>query len=78
MIFKARRTWCLLRKTRLTTTTPWRPGAVARLQKRLDSGKAALKHDESFGYLLSVLDQLKVPKSSQNAWYSRKLHSSAN
>jgi len=45
--------------------------AVARLQKRLDSGKAALKHDESFGYLLSVLDQLKVPKSSQMLVFSK-------
>ena len=46
-------------------------GAVAQLQKRLDSGTAALTHDESYGYLLSVLDQLQVPKSSQMLVFSK-------
>src|SRR4051812_6816205 len=46
-------------------------GAVARLQKRLDAGEVTLKHDKSFGYLLSVLDQLKVPKSSQMLVFSK-------
>jgi hypothetical protein len=46
-------------------------GAVAQLQKRLDAGAATLKHDEAYGYLLSVLDQLKVPKSSQMLVFSK-------
>jgi hypothetical protein len=46
-------------------------GAIARLQKRLDSGTATLKHDESYGYLLSVLDELEVPKSSQMLVFSK-------
>jgi hypothetical protein len=46
-------------------------GAVAQLQKRLDAGTVTLKHDDSYGYLLSVLDQLKVPKSSQMLVFSK-------
>src|SRR5258708_1474203 len=40
-------------------------GAVEQLQKRMDSGEVVLNHDDSYGYLLSVLDQLKVAKSTQ-------------
>ncbi len=46
-------------------------GVVAQLQKRLDAGTITLKHDESHGYLLSVLDQLKVPESSQMLVFSK-------
>jgi hypothetical protein len=46
-------------------------GAVAQLQQRLDADAATLKHDDSYGYLLSVLDELKVPKSSQMLVFSK-------
>jgi hypothetical protein len=45
--------------------------AVARLQERIDSGKVKLKHQGAYGYLLSVLDELKVPKSSQMLVFSK-------
>jgi hypothetical protein len=38
---------------------------VARLQRRLDQGEAKLSFQEPHGYLLSVLQQLNVPLSSQ-------------
>src|SRR6185295_13826562 len=46
-------------------------GAVAQLQQRLDAGAATLKHDDDYGYLLSVLTELKVPKSSQMLVFSK-------
>lgn len=46
-------------------------GPVAQLQKRLDQGEAKLKYDPVFGYLPSVLDALKVPKSSQMLVFSK-------
>ena len=46
-------------------------GPVARLQKRIDEGKVKLKHQAAYGYLLSVLDELKVPKSSQMLVFSK-------
>ena len=46
-------------------------GAVAQLQKRIDTGATALKHDEAYGYLLALLDELKVPKSSQMLVFSK-------
>jgi len=46
-------------------------GVVAQLQKRIDSGAAALKHDEAYGYLLALLEELKVPKSSQMLVFSK-------
>ena len=44
---------------------------VARLQERIDTGKVQLKHQPAYGYLLSVLDELKVPKSSQMLVFSK-------
>lgn len=44
---------------------------VARLQARLDKGEAQLSHDPQFGYLKSLLDQLKVPASSQTLVFSK-------
>jgi hypothetical protein len=44
---------------------------VARLQRRLDSGKAMLKFEEPRGYLQSVLAQLNVPLSSQTLVFSK-------
>lgn len=46
-------------------------GAVAQMQKRIESGAVSLKHDEAYGYLLSLLDELKVPKSSQMLVFSK-------
>jgi len=46
-------------------------GPVARLQRRIDEGKVKLKHQGTYGYLLSVLDELKVPKSSQMLVFSK-------
>ena len=44
---------------------------VAQLQSRLDSGAATLKHQGAHGYLLSVLKELKIPKSSQMLVFSK-------
>jgi len=46
-------------------------GPVARLQRRIDEGKVKLKHDRAYGYLLSVLKELKAPKSSQMLVFSK-------
>lgn len=39
--------------------------AIAGLQKRLDAGAARLAHDDAYGYLPALLQELKVPASSQ-------------
>ena len=44
---------------------------VFRLQKLLDTGELTLSHDEHYGYLPSVLDALKIPKSSQMLVFSQ-------
>ena len=44
---------------------------VTRLQTRIDSGEAVLKHDERLGYLPAVLDALEVPVSSQALVFSK-------
>jgi len=44
---------------------------VARLQRRLDQGEAALSLQEPQGYLLSVLQLLNVPLSSQTLVFSK-------
>ena len=45
--------------------------AVARLQQRLDSGKASLSFDDTFGYLPALLQELKVSRSSQMLVFSK-------
>jgi hypothetical protein len=45
--------------------------SVARLQAEIDSGKAALKYDPARGYLPSVLEQLRIPVSSQMLVFSK-------
>ena len=45
--------------------------AVARLQERIDRGEVVLKRDPKRGYLPSVLQQLKVPVSSQMLVFSK-------
>lgn len=45
--------------------------AVARLQRRIDSGEVRLTADDNFGYLRSVLRALDVPESSQVLVFSK-------
>ena len=52
-----------------TTAAP--DDAVARLQKKLDAGSAALRFDKDRGYLPAVLRALDVPVSSQGLVFSR-------
>jgi hypothetical protein len=54
---------------RYATTPPNDP--IARLQRRLDRGDAKLRFQKPQGYLLSVLQQLKVPLSSQGLVFSK-------
>ncbi|MDB6121240.1 MAG: hypothetical protein JWQ71_233 [Pedosphaera sp.] len=46
-------------------------GPVARLQQQIDKGEVKLKHDADYGYLLSVLEALKIPRSSQALVFSK-------
>jgi hypothetical protein len=54
---------------RYLTTPPNDP--VARLQGRLDRGEVKLSFQKPQGYLLSVLEQLNVPSSSQGLVFSK-------
>lgn len=45
--------------------------AVSRLQKQLENGDATLEFEPYFGYLRSLLKQLKVPVSSQGLVFSK-------
>lgn len=45
--------------------------AVSALQARLDNGETQLKYEALHGYLTSLLDELKVPKSSQLLVFSK-------
>ena len=51
------------------TATPVNP--VSRLQARLEDGTASLKFEEPCGYLKSLLEELKIPVSSQTLVYSK-------
>jgi hypothetical protein len=44
---------------------------VAKLQQRLNDGKATLAYEPQFGYLRSVLQQLNVPVESQTLVFSK-------
>lgn len=44
---------------------------IARLQRRLDAGEAALERDSTFGYLPALLKALNIPVSSQGLVFSR-------
>ena len=46
-------------------------GPVARLQKKIDSGEVTFQFDEQFGYLRSVLRELRTPESSQMLVFSK-------
>jgi hypothetical protein len=53
-----------------TTTKPSDP--IARLQARIDSGELRLKFDENRGgYLVSLLDELRIPRTSQTLVFSK-------
>lgn len=54
---------------RYQTTPPNDP--IARLQRLLDQGAVKLSYQESHGYLASVLEQLKIPASSQMLVFSK-------
>jgi len=54
---------------RYSASTP--KNSISQLQARLDTGKATLPYDDHFGYLRAVLDELKVPKSSQMLVFSK-------
>lgn len=45
--------------------------AIARLQERIDRGEVTLRKDGRFGYLLSILEELKVPAASQMLVFSK-------
>jgi hypothetical protein len=45
--------------------------AVSRLEQRLASGNATLKHEQDVGYLRSLLRELNVPQSSQTLVFSK-------
>jgi len=46
-------------------------GPIEKLQERIDNGTTRLKYEPQHGYLLSLLDQLKVLKSSQMLVFSK-------
>lgn len=45
--------------------------AISELQRRIDSGEVKLQFDPKFGYLPSLLKELKVPASSQMLVFSK-------
>jgi hypothetical protein len=45
--------------------------AIAKLQERINQGKVTLKYEPGFGYVRSLLEELKVPKSSQMLVFSK-------
>jgi hypothetical protein len=51
------------------TATP--TDAIARLQKRLESGETKLPYDDKFGYLPALLKELGIPASSQMLVFSK-------
>jgi len=54
---------------RYSTATP--ANCVSRLVERSGTGKAALRSEKGFGYLRSLLQELKVPESSQVLVFSK-------
>lgn len=51
------------------TSTPTDP--VARLQDKIDRGEVTLAFDSTWGYLPAVLDELRIPRSSQGLVFSK-------
>ena len=52
-----------------TTTSP--TDAISRLQSRIDSGEVKLKFDPEHGYLPALLDEMKIPRTSQSLVFSK-------
>src|SRR5262245_60896483 len=52
------------------TTSPT-SNAIARLQARIDSGETRLQFDPEHGYLPALLDELKIPRTSQSLVFSK-------
>lgn len=46
-------------------------GPVTKLQQRMDKGEVVLKRDKHYDYLLSILANLQVPRSSQMLVFSK-------
>jgi hypothetical protein len=46
-------------------------GPIAKLQERIDRGEVVLTNDAHFGYLPSILHELRVPRSSQMLVFSK-------
>ena len=44
-------------------------GPVARLQERIDKGEVRLRYDSDSGYLLSILDELKISQILTDAGF---------
>ncbi len=44
---------------------------VSRLQQRVGDGTVQLEHDKKFGYLISILEQLDIPRESQVLVFSK-------
>ena len=55
-----------------STSKPTDP--VANLVAQVDSGKAVLKSDPKSGYLVSLLNQMQIPVSSQTLVFSKTSH----
>jgi hypothetical protein len=45
--------------------------AIAKLQERINKGEVSLNYEPGFGYIRSLLEELKVPKSSQMLVFSK-------
>jgi len=52
-----------------TTSVP--TNVIARLQSRIDSGETKLQFDPEHGYLPALLNELKVPRTSQSLVFSK-------
>jgi hypothetical protein len=52
-----------------TTSVP--TDAISRLQSRIDSGETRLQFDPEHGYLPALLNELKIPQTSQSLVFSK-------
>ena len=46
-------------------------GSITRLQKRIDRREVTLRHDDAFGYLVSLLAELNISTNSQMLVFSK-------
>ena len=54
---------------RYTTTDASDP--ISRIQARIDSGDLKLKFDSNLGYLPALLEELRIPRTSQSLVFSK-------